>query len=188
MAPKFTLTPALTAILASIASGETSRVAKTAEIDALVGNGYIEVNTSDVNDAGAAVRLTEKGTKAAGTATPTAAETPAVSFVIAQNVELPSIRRGGGGRESKYPLKDIPEGGAIFIAAQEGKDAKNMSKQFGSMVAEFNKNNTDRYLTSRTLEDGGAAGFGDAYAGKAGIGIYRRPVSERPVKKTPAAA
>jgi hypothetical protein len=197
---KFALTASMTTLLAGIAAGTTTHVAKSADVDALAKEGYLEVNPAMLDANGnAAVRLTEKGTASvptsgAGSDTP-APETKPVLFAIAANVELPAIQRSGNTkpRPSKYPLKDIPLGGAIFIPAEEGKDAKKMSKQFGSMVADFNKDNTDKYLTTRYVPDGKASGFAlpdnpDAFAGKAGIGIYSRPVSERKERKKAAPA
>jgi hypothetical protein len=183
MAPKaFTLTAAHTAILSAIASGERTRITQ-AEGNDLAANGYIEVNTNDVNDAGALVRLTDKGTAAL----PKTEATPAISFAIAANLELPPISRNGSGRASKYPLGDIPLMGGLFIPAEAGKDTKAASKRFGSMVADFNKENADKYLTARTLEDGGKAGFGEQYNGVPGVGIYSRPVSEKPAPRKPKA-
>jgi hypothetical protein len=182
-----------TAMLASIASGATTHVAKSDDIAAHVKEGYIEVNPQVLDGNGnAAVRLTDKGTSAVGTVgtgtTSTATASPL--FAISTTFELPPIKRGGNTTEraSKYPLKDIPLMGALFIAAADGRDPKKMSKQFGSMVADFNKDNPDKYLTSRTIEDGKAAGFAlpndpEAFAGKPGIAIASRPVSERKVRK-----
>jgi hypothetical protein len=184
VAPKsFTLTAAHTAILAAIASGERTRITQTEGND-LVANGYIEVNTNDVTDAGALVRLTDKGVEAAPKAP---AATPTISFAIAANLELPPISRNGSGGRSKYPLGDIPLMGGLFIPTEAGKDTKAASKRFGSMVADFNKENADKYLTARTLEDGGKAGFGEQYNGVAGVGIYHRPVSEKPAPRKPKA-
>lgn len=191
---KFALTASMTTLLAGIAAGTTTHVAKSDDVAALAKEGYLEVNPAMLDANGnAAVRLTEKGTGAVPSAP--APETKPVLFAIAANVELPPIQRSGNTkpRPSKYPLKDIPLGGAIFIPAEEGKDAKKMSKQFGSMVADFNKDNADKYLTTRYVPDGKASGFGlpdnpDAFAGKAGIGIYSRPVSERKERKKAAPA
>lgn len=187
---KFTMTSALTAILAGIAAGSITHVAKSKDIDALVGEGLIEVNPTMLDANGnAAVRLTDKGKAAAPAPTAPADNAPVFAF-SAQEVELPPIKRGGNSkpRESKYPLKDIPLGRALFIQAEDGKEPKQLTKQFGSVVADFNKKNPDRYLTTRFIEDGKAAGFSlpdnpDAFDGKPGIGIYHRPVSERPVRK-----
>lgn len=191
------ITKAHTNLMAAIAAGSTTHVGKTKEVEELVKDGYIEVNPGNLDSNGnAAVRLTEKGTGAvpASGSDETTSETPAVSFVMATNVPLPSIKRGGGGaRESKYPLVDIVEGGAVFIPAPAGKKPSALSKSFGSMVSEFNKNHTDRYLTTRTVADGKEAGFvgpngePDFFAGVAGIGIYRRPLSERKEKAASAA-
>lgn len=186
MAPKaFSLTAAHVAILGAIASGERTRITQ-AEGNDLAANGYIEVNTNDVTDAGALVRLTDKGVEAAPKTTATA--TPSVSFAIASNLSLPPISRNGGGRASKYPLGDIPLMGGLFIPAEAGKDTKAASKRFGSMVADFNKENADKYLTARTLEDGGKAGFGEQYNGIPGVGIYHRPVSEKPAPRAKKSA
>jgi hypothetical protein len=182
----------MTSILAGIAAGSVTHVAKSDDVAAMAKEGYIEVNPAMLDSNGnAAVRLTEKGTgsvPANGSGAET--ETKPALFAIATNVDLPAIQRGGNTkpRPSKYPLKDIPLMGAIFIPAEEGKDAKKMSKQFGSMVADFNKDNADKYLTTRYVSDGKVAGFAlpnnpDAFAGKAGIGIYSRPVSERKERK-----
>lgn len=191
------LNKAHTDLMAAIMAGSLTHVGKTKEAEELAKDGYIEVNPAMLDPNGnAAVRLTEKGVAAIPATAPATAPTsaPVLSFVISDApVELPSISRGGGGgREAKYPLADIPEGRALFIPAPEGKKPSALSKQFGSMVADFNKKHEDRYLTTRTLADGKKAGFvgrnadgtpnPDAYDGVAGIGIYRRPVSERKVK------
>lgn len=190
-----------TALLAAILSGATTHVGKTEEIGAHIKEGLIEVNTDPASfdaNGNAPVRLTEKG-KAAAPASGSNVGTADNStlFAMATMVDLPSIKRGGNTvpRESKYPLKDIPLGGGLFIVATVDKDkspdgfdfldkAKRMSKQFGSMIAEFNKAHPDKFITSRTVEDGKAAGFSlpgnpDAFAGKPGIGIFHRPVAER---------
>lgn len=184
---KFTLTAAHTALLVALLTGERDRVTQ-AEAAELVANGYIEVNTSDVTDAGALARLTAAGTKAAEKAKPaTVGTNPQPNlYTIATTVELPTIRRDGG-RESKYPLKDIPLGGGLFIAAAAGQTAKELAGQLGSTIANFNKNN-NVYLTTRTLEDGGAAGFGEQYAGIAGVGIYHCPLTEKKERKPKATA
>lgn len=196
-APAFTLAAEHTAVLSGILAG-TTHVGKSDEVTALVDNGYIEVNTSMLDSAGnAAVRLTDKGTEAAKASSPATGSGTAsgVSFVIATNVSLPGIKRGGGGnRESKYPLKDIPVGGALFIPAAEGEKPK--SKAFGSMVTEFNGKVEDRHITTRTIRDGKEAGFEgrnadgtpnpDLYAGVAGIGLYAL-AGKAPVKEAKAA-
>lgn len=188
---KFALTAAhittLGAIAAASASGNLYHPT-AAEGTELAKNGYIEINTAMKDDAGnPAARLTDAG-KAALPA-PAAAPTATVSFFIAPVAPVPAIsRKGGGGAEPKYPLKDIPEGGAIFIPAEEGRDDDSTSKAFGSMVASFNKKNTDKYLTSRAIADGYDAGFRpehapEMYKGVKGTGIYSRPVSEKPVRQ-----
>lgn len=191
---KFTLTAAHTALLLAILTGERNRVTQ-AEASDLVANKFIEVNTNDVNDDGALVRLTEAGTKAAEAAktkagtneTTVGTETPANLFSIATVVPLPGISRSGE-RDMKYPLRDIPLGGGLFIAVTDGQTPVELSKQIGSTIANFNKNN-NVYLTTRTLKDGGEAGFGDQYKGKAGVGVYHRPLDEKKVRNTkPATA
>jgi hypothetical protein len=205
MAPKttaFALTAAHVAILTSLVSAtETNPLYVGADARPLAENGYIQVNQNlkDANGNVAAV-LTDLGRANVPAAAP--AETPKVSFIIAQVAALPDIKRGGGNkspRESKYPLGTIPLGGAAFIP-HPGIDAeglKKLSKQFGSTVATFNQNNSDKYMTSRTIEDGAKAGFvgqnedgtpnPEAYAGIAGIAIYHRPVSEKKVRAPKAA-
>lgn len=176
-------------ILAGIAASTVTHVGNTKEVQELVKEGLIEVNPEMLDEnKNAAVRLTDAGKAAAPASETKADEKPEVSFVIAANVEMPTIKRGGGGgkRESKYPLKDIPLGGAIFIVAPEGKKASAMSKQFGSLVSAFNKDNPDKFLTTRTMDDG--AQFGPNFAGKSGVGIFHRPVSERPAPKAESAA
>lgn len=209
MAPKttapaaFALTAAHVEILKTIAAAPAGQVAYVgADARPLSDNGYIEVNTNmtDANG-GVAARLTDKGT-AALPAAGAPAEAPKVSFIIAQVAALPDIKRGGGNktpRESKYPLGTIPLGGAAFIphAGIDADGLKKLSKQFGSTVATFNQNNTDKYMTSRTIEDGAKAGFAgvnedgtpnpEAYAGIAGIAIYHRPLSEKKVRAPKAA-
>jgi len=192
---KFT---ANTAMLSSIASGATTHVAKSDEVAAHIKEGLIEVDPAQLDGNGnAAVRLTDKGKAAVPASAPGTVGTASTAplFAISTTFDLPPIKRGGNTTEraSKYPLKDIPLMGALFIAAADGRDPKKMSKQFGSMVADFNKDNPDKYLTSRTIEDGKAAGFAlpdnpDAFAGKPGIAIASRPVSERKVRKPRATA
>lgn len=187
---KFSLTAAMSKLLAGIASGAITHVAKNAETDALVGEKFIEVNPQMLNDKGeAAVRLTDKGNKAAADAAPGATEAAnpapaAPAFTMVQAIDLPTIKRNvTTKRESKYPLHTIPLGGAIFIPHRTSAKINSLSKQFGSMVSEFNKNNEDRYLTTRTLHDGAEYGFGEEYRGVAGVGIYHRPLSEKPAPK-----
>src|SRR5215217_441433 len=209
MAAKFTLSAAhiatLTAISTALAANTAYHVSQADGAD-LVKNGFIEINPEMKDEAGnPAARLTDTGRAAVPADEAPANTTPAttspalsaVSFVISTAAVLPDIKRGGGNtkpRESKYPLKDIPLGGALFLAYPgiSADDAKKLSKQFGSTVATFNKDNTDKYLTSRTIEDGKAAGFEgrnedgtpnpDAYAGVAGIAIYHRQLSEKKVR------
>lgn len=203
---KFNLTPALTSILAAIAAttaaGQTYFVGPEAK--PLADNGYIEVNTEMKDTNGnVAARLTAKGQEAVPTSAPgntTASTAPAVSFVISQvDMPPPAIKRGGGNtsaRESKYPLDKIPLGRAAFLP-YPGTDAeglKKLSKQFGSIVAAYNKNHPDEYRTARTIEDGMAAGFtgvnpdgtpnSEAFAGIPGIAIYHRPLSEKKPRKS----
>lgn len=185
---KFSLTAAMSALLAGVASGAITHVAKNAETDALVGEKFIEVNPQMLNDKGeAAVRLTDKGNKAAADAGAGEAANPAPAapaFTMVQAIDLPTIKRNvTTKRESKYPLHTIPLGGAIFIPHRTSAKINSLSKQFGSMVSDFNKNNEDRYLTTRTLNDGAAYGFGAEFEGVAGVGIYHRPLSEKPAPK-----
>lgn len=200
----FTLSEANKTLLREIdtaSNAGNTRFVSKAEGGELVANGYIEINTANLDNAGnAAARLTDKGRKEIppmttpdNTGTPGAA--PAVSFKIVTTAALPAIARSGGGgagREAKYPVADIPEGGALFIALPPEKrneaSVKQASKQFGSLVADKNKKFPDRYFTSRSVVDGKEAGFGDEYAGVPGIGIYRRPVTERKVRKPRATA
>lgn len=199
MAKTFKMTSALTAILASIGSGATTHVSKSDDITSLVGEGYIEVNPAVLDDNGnAAVRLTEKGKAevpaadgAGGAGGGAAPEEAPNLFVIVQSAELPvkptREAKARKPRESKYPFGDIPLGGVLFIAAKDGVDTKSMSKTFGSSISGFNKNNPEKYLTVRKVDDGKAAGFAlpddpEAFAGKGGLAVYHRPVSEKPVR------
>lgn len=200
---KFTLTATMATLLSGVVSGSVTHVAKSADVDALVKEGLIEVNPQMLDANGnAAARATDKGKAAAPASaqgapvgnTAPAASKPLFAMSMAP-VELPSIKRGGNTapRTPKYPLADIALGHGLFIAAEEGQDAKKLSKRFGSMIADFNKEHTDRYLTTRYVEDGKEAGFvgrnedgtpnPDMFAGKAGIGIYHRPLSERKERK-----
>jgi len=186
------------------------RFVSSAEAGHLVANGLAIVNTSMLDANGnAAAQLTDNGKKALppmttnteATASNAAAANNAapVSFAIA-NVVPPKINRTppkGGGQKPKYPQLDSLEiGQAMFIPATApaaGVSAddhiKKLSKQFGSMMADRNAKNKDKYFTSRSLPDGKAAGFQgvnadgtpnpDAYAGVAGTGLYRRPLDER---------
>lgn len=197
MATKFTLTAAHLATLVAI-SGATANggnyFISAADGKPLADNGYIEVNPGLLDDnKNAAARLTDKGrTAIPADGNQPAPAAPAVSFFIAQNVALPPVKRASstnkGAQESKYPLKNIPLHGAAFVAAADMEAAKKVSKQFGSIVSNYNTNHTEGWLTTRLVADGKAAGFigqnedgtpnEDAYAGVAGIGIYHRPYSE----------
>ena len=171
------------------------RFVSTAEAGELVKNGFVTVDVKNLDsNNNAAAALTEAGQKEIPTVSETtsapATATPAVSFVIA-NVAPPPIARNGGssnaGRNSKFPLGDLEVGQAIFIPATKDEkgvypEPKKLSKTYGSMISTFNKNNADKYLTSRGLPDGKAAGFGDQFAGIPGTGIYREDVSKRPVR------
>lgn len=204
---KFTLTSAhistLVAISAAVAAGNTFFIS-AADGKPLVENGYIEVNTGNADANGnVETRLTDKGREALPKTEAAPAQSSGFSFVMAQNVAPPAVKRGGGNpgpRESKYPLKDIVLGGAGFVPSEDksAEGLKKLSKQFGSTVAQYNKDHPDTYLTTRTLEDGKAAGFvgqnadgsvnPEAFAGVPGIGIYNRPTSERPARKPKASA
>lgn len=185
-------------ILKAIDLASTVAYYKATKVANLVDIGYVEMHPTATNDKGEhAVRLTEKGkeymtqSNAAAKQKPeqeapadtAAAETPAVTFTIVENIAPPpaAAGRGGAGRKSKYNLGDLVEGGAMFIPNEPG--VKHPGKSLGSMVADFNKRNTDKYYITRTLADGAAAGFGDQHKGVAGVGIYRRPLSERPAPK-----
>lgn len=199
--PAFVLAANHIAILASIAAAGAANQTFYVGADAkpLADNGYIEVNTEMKDAAGnVAARLTDLGRANVPVDQTPATTAPAVSFVIAATAVLPDIKRGGGNktkRESKYPLKDIPLGGALFLPHPGAADdvVKKLSKQFGSTVAAFNKDNLDKYLTSRTIEDGKASGFvgpdgnPETYAGVPGIAIYHRPLSEKKVRAPKAA-
>lgn len=212
--PAFALTEAHVTLLKEIDTATKSgnlRHVSQAEGGELEANGFIEINPAIKDGNGnVAARLTDKGIKEVSTvdqntntnSTAPVGAAPAVSFKIATNISLPTIARSGGGgagRTPKYPVSDIPEGGAIFIpAAADKRDAdslKAMSKQFGSLVADKNKaygagnehGNDERYFTSRSVANGGELGFGEEYNGVPGIGIFRRPVAERPVRKPRAA-
>jgi hypothetical protein len=193
-AKAFELTDAHRVLMAEINTANTSgntRYVSQAEAGELVTNGYVEVNPQMLDAAGnAAARLTEKG------AAEVAATNPADNngnddggslFTIVAAVELPQVTRkgsgGGGKRESKYPLKDIPLGGALFVRTKEGQTTKQLSKALGSTVSSFNRNNPDKFLTARTVEDGTNYG----HAGVSGVAIHHRPVSERKVKQEKAA-
>jgi len=173
-------------------AGQVRYVSK-AEAGELAANGFVKVDPSNLDSNGnAAASLTEAGTKELPPMTETntapvaaAGATPAVTFKIATVAPPAIVRKAptGGGRAAKYPLADLQVGQAIFIPADASADVKKLSKSFGSMVAGFNKSHPDVYLTSRGLEDGAAAGFGDEYKGVKGTGIYREDVSKRPVRK-----
>jgi hypothetical protein len=189
---KFSLTAAhiatLTAINAATVAGNNFHIT-AADGQDLAKNGFIEINPNLKDDAGnPAARLTDAGKAALPADATKPAGEAKVSFFIAPVAPIPSItRRGGGGAEPKYPLKDIPLGGAIFIPAEPGRDAESTSKAFGSMVSSFNKSNPDKYLTSRAVADGYEAGFRpqgneEQYKGVKGTGIYHRPLEEKPVR------
>ena len=192
-APAFELTDAHRVLMGEIstanASGNTRYVSQ-AEAGELVKNGFVEVNPEMLDAAGnAAARLTETGAAEVATTNPAdnnGDDAPGL-FTIVATVDLPSVTRkgsGGGKRESKYPLKDIPLGGALFVQTKEGQTPKQLSKALGSTVSGFNRDNADKYLTARTVEDGAAYGR----PGVSGVAIHHRPVSERKERKAKAAA
>lgn len=186
-APAFALTDAHRVLLGEIqtatAAGNTRYVSQ-AEGGDLVANGYIEINTEIKDAAGnVAARLTDKGAAEVATNNPADNNGDDMLFTIVAAVDLPKSSRGGGGkRESKYPLKDIPLGGALFIVPKGDQTVKGMSKSLGSTVSQFNRENPDKYLTTRTVADGVA--YGPQFAGKEGVAIHHRPVSERKERKT----
>lgn len=203
---------ALTAVHAGAESGQFV-FASVKSMKAFLDAGLVEGNEAAANErkeipfrltatGKEAINVTTTDTNTApdantGTTTPAAAAAPAL-FVIA-NVEPPAIVRKattGGGRTPKYPQLDLLEvGQAIFIPSAPGDDAKKLSKGFGSMVADRNSKNKEKYFTSRGIADGFEAGFRptdnpELYKGVSGTGIYRRPLDTKPVRKprTPKAA
>lgn len=204
---KFVLTAAHIATLTAIAGATSTFYISAADGGDLAKNGFITVDTNDKDANGnAAAALTDLGRENVPATGKGKDAEPELTFFMTENITPPAVKRGGGGntseRESKYPFKTIPVGSGVFMP-QPGADAeavKKLSKQVGSVVASFNGKNADRYVTMRSLEDGKVAGFvgrnadgtpnPEAFAGVPGIGIYSRPVSEKPAprKRTPKTA
>jgi hypothetical protein len=166
--------------------------------------GLVETNPNMKNEKGETpFRLTDAGKKelptvtepttATAAATGTPGASPAVSFKI-MAMPLPVSKRAAAatGREPKYPLATIPVGQAIFIPAEKDADPKAASKAFGSMVSSFNKNNPDKYITARGLENGNKVvqqedgtwlGFGEEYEGVPGTALYSLDPKDKPARQ-----
>lgn len=117
----------------------------------LVKLGLIEVDTSNVDENGAAAaRLTQKGIDGMPVAkNAPVAGNPAPSFAIIDNAVLPESKRGFGrtAGTSKYPFANLTNGQSFFVANAdvEGGDAL---KKLTSTVS--NMNNKYRTETGET--------------------------------------
>jgi hypothetical protein len=176
------------------------RFVSQAEAGHLVRAGLVTVDISKLDDnKNAAASLTPQGktilenanaapANAPGTDTAPAAGTPGAApspstvkfHIVKAEPPKPSRPQGATARTPKYPQLDTLEiGYAVFLELEAGKDLKAVTKTIQSNVADRNAANKEKYFTARAIEDGGKAGLGDEFAGKAGTAIYRRPVEER---------
>lgn len=100
----------------------------------------IQVNTSDVNEAGeAAAVLTDAGKKAIGADANKAEASAASQFAIITNATPPASKRGnhlGGGAPAKYPFASMEVGASFFVPVSA--DLPDPVKTLGSTVSNAN--------------------------------------------------
>ena len=116
---------------------------------------------------------------AVGTAAPTdgsqaAAPAATSEFAISSDIPLPSIQRGGGVRESKYPFSKLEIGQSFFV--------KSTPKAFASTISgqnrKFAKSTPKRKFTLRAVTENGVNG----------VRVWRMAVeAAAPPASTPAA-
>lgn len=182
--------------------------------DKLVENGLVEVNADLIEgdtiaaratDAGLAhPSVTTDGVDDTNTANGTEAENAANAAVAAQvvsgvisGIEMPSVKRsGGGGRRAqpeKYEFSKMEEGHSFFVADKE--DGTPATKTLASTVSGANERYSEvvegqtrknrngkevpvrralRRFVVRAVADGGPWGF----PGVSGAGVWRVPVEE----------
>lgn len=140
-----TVTAALTLIQ------QTGRVTQAVG-EPLLKQGLIEVDTSDVDENGAAKAvLTQKGIDGmpAPKSTTTAAAPATSSFALIDNVELPESKRGFGraAGASKYPFADMDVGKSFFVANAEVEGGDALKKLTSTVSNMNNKYRTDTGAT-----------------------------------------
>lgn len=103
------------ALLAAIATGAVARITQdqAASLDAT----HFEVNTADVVDGAASVRLTDAGTAAAG-ATPAAPAAASGGIEIDDDVPMPDSTRRAP-RETVYPFDKLEVGQSFHVAKSD---------------------------------------------------------------------
>lgn len=139
-----TVTAALTLIQ------QTGRVTQAVG-EPLLKQGLIEVDTSDVDENGAAKAvLTQKGIDGMPAPKSTAVAAPAASsFALIDNVELPESKRGFGrvAGASKYPFADMNVGQSFFVANAEVEGGDALKKLTSTVSNMNNKYRTDTGAT-----------------------------------------
>jgi hypothetical protein len=190
-----TLSVALAAVVAATQSPTGFAVLKSGPAGKLAEAGYAEINTSvGANEKGEVqIRATQAGIDYNTTAATPAEAKPAPSFSLVSNVPVPAIvGRGRLSAESKYPFEQMQPGQAFFVAATEDQPKPSASlastitsanKRYSEVIpGEFTKdrNGNDvparkalRKFVVRAVADGAAAGFGEAYKGVSGAGVWR---------------
>jgi|ERR1051325_1635744 hypothetical protein len=102
-------------LLAAIGAGTVTRVteAQAASLDA----SHFEVNTADVVDGAAAVRITEAGTAALAAQPPVTAVSGGIA--IDDDVPMPEGQRNRAPRETIYPFDKLEVGQSFHVAKTE---------------------------------------------------------------------
>lgn len=128
-------------LLAAIGSGTVSHVSQDEAMSVGLQHdpALVEVNTTQIVDGKAAVRLSAAGVAMVtnGSAQPSGAPV-ASGFAIISNAALPASKRGnrvGGGAPKKYPFDQLEVGQTFFVAATDSYDPV---KKLGSTVSSAN--------------------------------------------------
>lgn len=136
-----TLAAAVSALAAAAAVSPGYLMLTQEEGAEVVNAGFAELVVPNVIDGDkAAVRLTEAGQKAAAelNGTAPAAASPSRSFVIDDNVPVPSVNRAGRNK-TIYPFDDLAVGQSFHVAATPDNDnpAKSLASTVSSATARY---------------------------------------------------
>lgn len=143
------------ALLSAIGTGQVTHVSQDEATSAGMSNDppLIQVDTTQIVDGKALVRLTDAGTAmlSNGAAQPVSAS-PMSAFAIISNAALPASKRGnrvGGGAPKKYPFDQLEVNQTFFVPATATYDPV---KKLGSTVSSANMRFSEETGESKPVE------------------------------------
>lgn len=144
------------ALLQAIAAGTVTHVSQDEATSAgmALNPPLIEVNTGDVVDGKAAVRLSEAGKEMLHQPVAQPAGAPSVSpFALISGAVLPASKRkggGGSGAPKKYPFDEMVVGQTFFVPATAA--VPDPVKKLGSTVSSANMRYAEKTGETKTVE------------------------------------